>query len=307
MRRKGNVSCLARSCGGADPCCILPGEIPPIGGREIPSVFGNTTGLKSSQTARLERLYRRKVPPSELVTPELARAMTEISREITRQIGCSSNGAGPSAPWSSGPTGRSSPDLDEFRLRRKKLRGIRCLHTQPQGRGVDIRRLDRPRPPPPRPDGSNRRPAGRSSGADIPGPRRSPNPEGRTTEVLPAVPLSRPEVRVRFPSPRWKRRSSARRGNRSFRPRASGRSWSPSRAGPRTLQEEAMAELMEMARSDDIVLDAVIQRPHEINPRTLLGAGKIGRADRPRPAERGHPSLSSTRTSRRLRSRRSRT
>ena len=60
---------------------------PPIGGREIPSVFGNTTGLKSSQTARLERLYRRKVPPSELVTPELARALTEISREITRQVG----------------------------------------------------------------------------------------------------------------------------------------------------------------------------------------------------------------------------
>ena len=37
-----------------------------------------------------------------------------------------------------------------------------------------------------------------------------------------------------------------------------------------------MAELMELARSDDIVvLDAVIQRPHEINPRTLLGAGKM--------------------------------
>jgi len=41
-------------------------------------------------------------------------------------------------------------------------------------------------------------------------------------------------------------------------------------------QEESIEELRELARSDDIhVLDGVIQRPHDINPRYLLGEGKL--------------------------------
>jgi GTP-binding protein HflX len=41
-------------------------------------------------------------------------------------------------------------------------------------------------------------------------------------------------------------------------------------------QEESIEELRELARSDGItVLDAVIQRPHDINPKYLLGEGKL--------------------------------
>ena len=35
----------------------------------------------------MERLYRRKVPPADLLTPELARQLAEISAELRRQIG----------------------------------------------------------------------------------------------------------------------------------------------------------------------------------------------------------------------------
>ena len=35
----------------------------------------------------LERLYRRKMPPNMVITPEAARALTEASAEIGRQIG----------------------------------------------------------------------------------------------------------------------------------------------------------------------------------------------------------------------------
>jgi GTP-binding protein HflX len=45
---------------------------------------------------------------------------------------------------------------------------------------------------------------------------------------------------------------------------------------PRYEQEDSVAELDELARSSDLlVLDAVIQRPKEINPRYLMGEGKI--------------------------------
>ena len=44
-------------------------------------------GLKPSQVAALERLYRRRVPPDELLTAELATRMVDLSREIRRQIG----------------------------------------------------------------------------------------------------------------------------------------------------------------------------------------------------------------------------
>src|SRR5690349_5534 len=35
----------------------------------------------------LERLYRRKVPPTVVVTPELARTLSEASRAVRRQVG----------------------------------------------------------------------------------------------------------------------------------------------------------------------------------------------------------------------------
>lgn len=45
---------------------------------------------------------------------------------------------------------------------------------------------------------------------------------------------------------------------------------------PRYEQEDSIEELKELARSSDvIVLDAVIQRPKEINPKYLMGEGKI--------------------------------
>ncbi len=45
---------------------------------------------------------------------------------------------------------------------------------------------------------------------------------------------------------------------------------------PRYDQEDSMAELRELALSSDVlVLDAIIQRPKDINPRYLMGEGKI--------------------------------
>ncbi|TLY12644.1 MAG: hypothetical protein E6K69_10280 [Nitrospirae bacterium] len=55
--------------------------------RSIPSVYGNVNGLKPNQLLRLAHLYRRRVPIDKVITPELARACTELSQEIRCQIG----------------------------------------------------------------------------------------------------------------------------------------------------------------------------------------------------------------------------
>jgi len=48
---------------------------------------GNTAGLKASQLHRLEKLAKRKARPDEVIAVEVARALTELSLEIQRQIG----------------------------------------------------------------------------------------------------------------------------------------------------------------------------------------------------------------------------
>lgn len=42
--------------------------------------------MKPSQLKALERLYRRRIPPEDLVTPDLARVLADLSLEIRRQI-----------------------------------------------------------------------------------------------------------------------------------------------------------------------------------------------------------------------------
>ncbi len=50
-------------------------------------VFGNTFGLKQSQLHALRRAYRRRVEAAQVISPELGRHLTEISRETNRQVG----------------------------------------------------------------------------------------------------------------------------------------------------------------------------------------------------------------------------
>ncbi len=45
------------------------------------------TGLGAGEIKKIGQLYRRKVPPERVVTHELARVLTSLSREINRQIG----------------------------------------------------------------------------------------------------------------------------------------------------------------------------------------------------------------------------
>jgi len=93
-------------------------------------LFGNTTGLKANQTRRLENLYRRRVPPEFVVTPELARDICELSQEIHRQIGLLINRGGRVEYVIVGDHQKIViPDTSDYRIAPGRLRGLRCVHT----------------------------------------------------------------------------------------------------------------------------------------------------------------------------------
>jgi GTPase len=93
-------------------------------------IFGNTAGLKSNQVRRLENLYRRRTPPEWLVTPELARDISQLSHEIRRQIGLLVDRQGRVAYVVVGDHRRIViPTTDDYRAAPGRLNGLRCVHT----------------------------------------------------------------------------------------------------------------------------------------------------------------------------------
>ncbi|MBM4284153.1 MAG: GTPase HflX [Deltaproteobacteria bacterium] len=96
--------------------------------------LGNLLGLKHQQVRQLERLYRRKVPPGELVTPELARQLTEISWDLHRQVGLLVDRTGAVACVIVGDAkGLLIPELPRMRGVKGRLKGLRLIHTHLDG------------------------------------------------------------------------------------------------------------------------------------------------------------------------------
>src|SRR5512147_2505929 len=52
----------------------------------IPAIYGHVTGLRPSQVAAIERLYRRRVPQDKVLTPELAKTMCQLTLDIRRPL-----------------------------------------------------------------------------------------------------------------------------------------------------------------------------------------------------------------------------
>ncbi len=93
-------------------------------------VHGNTHGLKANQIRRLERLARRRLPPDRLITQEFARHLTEITFETGRQVGVLVDRRGAVTHVMVGDARSIElPDWGRIRAGRGRLRGIRCIHT----------------------------------------------------------------------------------------------------------------------------------------------------------------------------------
>lgn len=224
----------------------------------------------------LERLYRRRMPPDTVITPEAARALSEASAEIGRQVGLIIDRSGNIGNVLVG-TNRDIliPDLSDHRLGARRLRGVRFIHTHLKNTPLNqedltdlaLLRLDIIAALSVGPDGS---PGTISISYLVP-----PNPEEKLYEVLAPRSVHAIDIDAAEFIADIERQMERAQAVREVAKKDRAILVSVSKKS-KYEQEESVEELKELARTDDItVLDTVIQRPHDINPRYLLGEGKL--------------------------------
>ena len=246
-------------------------------GRKIPGIHGKTQGLKPGQLKRIERIYRRRIPPDRIVSTELARTLTDLSSEIRRQIGLLVNRRGVIEYVTIGDA-RSIflPDFKRMRAGRERFRGLRCIHTHLDGQPLSqddltdlaILRLD----------------LMLCIGIDSDGNPGAvhyahllPRSEGTDTWYV-SQPLDLAELNVDFSEMIHElEREFGRSLNLTDTPHDRDRAIlvGVATAGP-AASEESMEELEELAISSGVtVVDRIIQVRSSLDPRTLIGRGKL--------------------------------
>ena len=244
-------------------------------------VHGNTLGLAPSELAALERLYRRRVPPNRVTSPELARALTERSAEIGRQVGVLINRRGQIEFVIVGEAGKLMlPDLGRQRAGVGRLRGLRLVHTHLRGEplthddlvDLGMLRLDLVA-------------AIAVEEGGLPGlaylahvvPDRPDRPldERPLWETL--APLRVHDLDLDFEELVTSLEAELSRSTRLRAPGGKNRAVLVGvGTGLRQEAEESLEELKELARTAGVtVLDTILQSRKQLDPRTLIGRGKL--------------------------------
>ena len=100
-------------------------------------IFGNTSGLKASISRSAQRLYRRRVQPSQIVSLEFANHLCRVSADCGRQVGVLVDRRGQIEDVIIGDATRLwLPDVGRLRAGRGRLRGLRLVHTHMRGEGL---------------------------------------------------------------------------------------------------------------------------------------------------------------------------
>jgi len=237
-------------------------------------ITGNTQGLKASQMKALERLAHRRSRGSAIITPELARRLTEISLELQRQIGLLIDRRGEVHAVIVGDARQLFlPDIT--RRGRDRLCGLRLIHTHlhPEGLTEDdltdlaLLRLDLVGAIVVQPDG-------------LPGPcymahLLPANDAGTPYEVL--APVQVHDLDDDFPqmiealeeefARQQKARDASHKGDRAVLVHVS--------VVPPSVAEDSVAELSELARSAGLeIMDKLIQR-RPPDPKYVMGKGRL--------------------------------
>jgi len=243
----------------------------------VKSVFGTTTGLKPSQLKALERLYRRRIPPDQVVTPEVARALCLLSRELGRQVGVLVDRRGEVRFVLLGDDREIHiPDLSAYRVGHRRLRGLRCLHTHLRGEPLtddDLNDLTGLRL-----DLMGALDVG-SDGA--PGPlymaHIDPEPQnGSATVALAPADVHHMDLRFDAFVQQLEERLARAPGARDVKDARERALLVSVATGRRAEAEDSLEELAALCASNDLlVIDMVLQRPRQIHPRYLLGEGKL--------------------------------
>jgi len=240
------------------------------------ALFGNTAGLKASHSKRLLATRRRRVQQRELVSPELARHLTELSREIGRQLGVLINRRGEVEHVIVGDARQLVlPDIGRARAGHARLRGLRLVHThlkdEPLTRDdltdLVLLRLDAVAAIVAREDGL---PGKIYVATLIPW-----NTSGDLYNLAEAPSLYELEFDAQGQIAALEQEMARVAPVRAVG--VAGRAILVGvHTGDRTAAEASLQELQELARTADVqVLDVILQARREIDPRTLIGEGKL--------------------------------
>ncbi len=240
-------------------------------------IEGKISGLRANQVKALERIYRRKIPADELITGELARYLTELSHELKRQLGLIIDRSGTIQYVIVGDDREIViPDLSRYSLGRSGLRGLRCVHThlkqEPLSRDdltdLELLRLDVMAVIGVGEDGL---PSHFSYSHLLPTKQKS------QIELIDLDDFHHFDLDysafIRALDQEMERVAAETIDLSDGRERALLISVGQ---GSRQRVEDSMAELDELARTANlVVIDQVIQRPRKLNPRFLVGEGKL--------------------------------
>ena len=240
-------------------------------------IHGNTLGLKPSDLKGLRNTYRRRVLPGELVSPELARHLTELSHAMHRQVGVLLSRKGEVEQVIVGNAHKLElPDIGRARAGQVRLRGLRLVHTHLKGEPLNkddltdlaLLRLDAIAAVGVRPDG-------------LPGVLHWAHllPENVAGEfwrvqTLPNVHDDQPDLVQTLAALEDELARSV--ASRTTGGRDKAILVAVCLDGNRARAEASLAELEELARTAGVeVLDTVLQVRREADPRSLIGRGKL--------------------------------
>jgi GTP-binding protein HflX len=239
--------------------------------------FGNTLGLKPSELKHLRNTWRRRVAIHEIVSEELARHLTQFSRQSNRQVGVLLTRKGEVQAVVVGDAHKLVlPDLGRTRAGQARLRGLRLVHThlksEPLTRDdltdLALLRLDAIAAIGVLDDG-------------LPGVLHyahllPENSEGALwrTETLPSVHGEQPDFARTIAA--LEDEMTQRAGARATGQRERAVLVAICLDGQRARSEDSLVELKELARTAGVeVVDEVLQVRREADPRTLMGRGKL--------------------------------
>ncbi|HAJ26672.1 MAG TPA: GTPase HflX [Syntrophus sp. (in: bacteria)] len=232
--------------------------------------------MGAEQLKRIEQFYRRRIAPDLILTHDLARQLTEASRNINRQLGLLISRRGEIVFVIVGDhQGIVIPSLEGFRSSSVRFRGLRLIHTHLHGEKLTdddltdlaLLRLDLISALEARADG-------------LPGLVHSAHlvPENADGKYWDFLPPARPsELEMNFTS-----FIAALEGE--FTGKQKSRKVEATERGilirvetnPTGDAHLSLAELKELARSSGVaVFDAITQYRNALDPRYVLGKGKL--------------------------------
>jgi GTP-binding protein HflX len=249
----------------------------------LEQISGNTQGLSPADKKKLERIFRRRVPPQDIVSSELASFLCECSRDIQRQVGILVDRKGNIDHVIVGDNQKLfMPDLGPRRAGAGRFRGVRLVHTHLRGEAltrddlVDLAklRLDLVAAIQMRPDGQ----LGPITAAHLL-PANPKNEQWRTMEPITVHQIQRNEqpdflefiesLEEEFRAKAAETRAVTHGDSAVLVILQLGR-----------MSEEQLEarthELKELCRTAGVrVIDVITQRRPQIDPRYLIGKGKL--------------------------------